>query len=218
MVVPRPGRTPYRRSGSHWHLDWRLKPGRSSSQTSPPVRKQFVSWWSLRLRPNQNGKAAGARSRNDRHARTSRVEDGRGSCARKRPPRFPSSLIKPDVLISSIPLSDRRHRTTHGGRPLCAHIRCGTQVRSPNTSPKGNHAVPRLLTRQQRLMARWIARPPEAAFVTRLRPVRLPVQAARQLRDQSTTLWAESSSAGDTRLRSAPKRSQFSSGSASSFR
>jgi hypothetical protein len=56
--------------------------------------------------------------------------------------------------------------------------------------------------------ARWIARPPEAAFVTRLRPVRLPVQAARQLPDQSTTLWAEPSSAGDTRLRGAPKRTQ----------
>ena len=54
-----------------------------------------------------------------------------------------------------------------------------------------------------RVTARWIARPPEAAFVTRLRPVRLPVQAARQLPDQSTTLWAESSSAGDTRLRGA---------------
>ena len=30
-----------------------------------------------------------------------------------------------------------------------------------------------------RVTARWIARPPEAAFVTRLRPGRLPVQAAR---------------------------------------
>ena len=60
-----------------------------------------------------------------------------------------------------------------------------------------------------RVMARWIAGPPEAAFVTRLRPVRLPVQAARQLPDQSTTLWAEPSSAGDTRLRGAPKRTQF---------
>ena len=61
-----------------------------------------------------------------------------------------------------------------------------------------------------RVTARWIARPPEAAFVTRLRPVRLPVQAARQLPDQSTTFWAEPSSAGDTRLRGAPKRSQLS--------
>jgi hypothetical protein len=60
-----------------------------------------------------------------------------------------------------------------------------------------------------RVTARWIARPPEAAFVTRLRPVRLPVQAARQLPDQSTTLWAVPSSAGDTRLRGAPERTQF---------
>ena len=60
-----------------------------------------------------------------------------------------------------------------------------------------------------RVTARWIARPPEAAFVTRLQPVRLPVQAARQLPDQSTTLWAEPSSAGDTRLRGAPERSHL---------
>ena len=51
--------------------------------------------------------------------------------------------------------------------------------------------------------ARWIAQPPKAAFVTRLRPGRLPVQAARQLPDQSTTLWVESSSTGVTRLRGA---------------
>ena len=48
--------------------------------------------------------------------------------------------------------------------------------------------------------------------------VRLPVQATRQLPDQSTTLWAEPSPTGDTRVRGAPKRSQFSSGSASSLR
>jgi hypothetical protein len=37
-------------------------------------------------------------------AEISRVEDGRGSL------RFPSPLIKPDVLISSIRLSDWHHR------------------------------------------------------------------------------------------------------------
>ena len=37
----------------------------------------------------------------------------------------------------------------------------------------------------------------------RLPPVRLLVQAARQLPDQSTTLWVESSSTGDTRRRGA---------------
>ena len=75
----------------------------------------------------------------------SRVEDGRGGGALRSPLRFPSPLIKPDVLVSSIRLSDRRHRTTHGGRPLCALIRCGT-ASSPNTSPKENREVPRLLT------------------------------------------------------------------------
>src|SRR3954447_24017868 len=52
-----------------------------------------------------------------------------------------------------------------------------------------------------RVTARWIAQPPTAAFVTRLRPGRLPRQAARQLPDQSTTLWMEPSSTGDTRRR-----------------
>jgi hypothetical protein len=32
-----------------------------------------------------------------------------------------------------------------------------------------------------RVTARWIAQPPKAAFVTRLRPARLPGQVARQL-------------------------------------
>jgi hypothetical protein len=50
-----------------------------------------------------------------------------------------------------------------------------------------------------RVTARRIAQPPEAAFVTRLRPTRLPRQAARQLPDQPTTPWVEPSSTGDTR-------------------
>src|SRR5215207_6482409 len=54
-----------------------------------------------------------------------------------------------------------------------------------------------------RVTARWIAQPPTAAFVTRLQPGRLPCQAARQLPDQSTTLWVEPSSTGDTRRRGA---------------
>src|SRR5208337_4445691 len=51
--------------------------------------------------------------------------------------------------------------------------------------------------------ARWIAQPPKAAFVTRLRPSQSPGQTARQLPDQSTTPWVESSSTGETRLRGA---------------
>ena len=54
-----------------------------------------------------------------------------------------------------------------------------------------------------RVTARRIAQPPKAAFVTRLRPGQLPNQTARQLPDQSTTLWVEPSSTGDTRLRGA---------------
>src|SRR3954449_12594649 len=47
--------------------------------------------------------------------------------------------------------------------------------------------------------ARRIARPPEAAFVTRLRPAWSPGRAARQLPDQPTTLWVEPSSTGGAR-------------------
>jgi hypothetical protein len=50
---------------------------------------------------------------------------------------------------------------------------------------------------------RRIAQPPKAAFVTRLQPCRLPNRTARQLPDQSTTLWVESSSTSDPRLRGA---------------
>ncbi len=51
--------------------------------------------------------------------------------------------------------------------------------------------------------ARWIAQPPKATFVTRLRPGQLPDQTARQLPDQSTTPWVDPSSTGDTRRRGA---------------
>ena len=54
--------------------------------------------------------------------------------------------------------------------------------------------------------ARQIAQPPKATFVTRLQPMRLPAQAARQLPDQSTTLRVESSSTDHPRLRGAPPR------------
>ncbi len=89
--------------------------------------------------------AASVIGRSANEAQNSRVEDGRGGCALKSPLRFPSPLIKPDVLISSIRLSDRHYRTTHGGRPLCARIRCET-ASPPNTSPKENREVPPLLT------------------------------------------------------------------------
>jgi hypothetical protein len=57
--------------------------------------------------------------------------------------------------------------------------------------------------------ARRIAQPPKATFVTRLRPVRSPGRAARQLPDQSTILRVESSSTGDPRLRGALPRADI---------
>src|SRR5262245_18245408 len=54
-----------------------------------------------------------------------------------------------------------------------------------------------------RVTARRIAQPPKATFVARLRPGRLPDQAARQLPDLSTTIRVEPSSTDDSRLRGA---------------
>jgi len=56
--------------------------------------------------------------------------------------------------------------------------------------------------------AHRIARPPKAAFVTRLQHHQLPGDAARQLPALSTSLWVDPSSTGDTRLRGAPGRSR----------
>src|SRR4051812_38435235 len=44
-----------------------------------------------------------------------RVEDGRGGLGHAATPRFPSPLIKPDVRISRIRLSDWFHLAAHGG-------------------------------------------------------------------------------------------------------
>ena len=75
-------------------------------------------------------------------------------------------------------------------------------------SPNGRRVGIRIVTFEAcsgftHVTARRIAQPPKATFVTRLQPCRLPGRAARQLPDQSTTLWVESSSTGDSRLRGA---------------
>ncbi len=67
---------------------------------------------------------------------------------------------------------------------------------SPYTTSKENRFVPRPATLCRR--------------VTRLQPMRLPAQAARQLPDQSTTLRVESSSTDNPRLRGALPRSDIS--------
>jgi hypothetical protein len=66
------------------------------------------------------------------------------------------------------------------------HCRSETTLLTPNSSCEA-------CSRFTHVTARWIARPPNAAFVTRLRSVRLLVQTARQLLDHSTTLWVEPS-------------------------
>src|SRR5262249_42071604 len=75
-------------------------------------------------------------------------------------------------------------------------------------SPNGRRVGIRIVTFEAcsgftRVTAHRIAQPPKATFVTRLRPFRSPGRAARQLPDQSTILWVDSSSTGDSRLRGA---------------
>ena len=79
---------------------------------------------------------------------------------------------------------------------------------SVQPSPNGRRVGIRIVTFEAcsgftHVTARRIAQPPKATFVTRLQPMRLPAQAARQLPDQSTTLRVESSSTDDPRLRGA---------------
>src|SRR5713101_2593221 len=104
--------------------------------------------------------------------------------------------------------------------PLPRRIkRVRVSIASPlmQPSPNGRRVGIRIVTFEAcsgftRVTARRIAQPPKATFVTRLQPFRLPGRAARQLLDQSTTLWVESSSTGDPRLRGALPFSDFASG------
>jgi hypothetical protein len=70
-----------------------------------------------------------ARELSDRRAKTlrvGRVEEGRGCLGRAATLRFPSPLIKPDVPISGIRLSDELHREAHDEGPRCTRLRCST--------------------------------------------------------------------------------------------
>jgi len=105
-------------------------------------------------------------------------------------PRYPSSVPRP------IPRWTERVRLSIASpfaRP------------SPNRGRVGVHIFTfEACSDFTRVAARWIAQPPKAAFVTRLRPSQSPSQAARQLPDQSTTLWVEPTSTGTARPRGAP--------------
>ncbi len=87
-------------------------------------------------------------------------------------------------------------------------VRASIASLSVQPSPNGSRVGIRVVTFEAcsgftHVTARRIAQPPKATFVTRLQPVRLPAQAARQLPDQSTTLRVESSSTDNPRLRGA---------------
>ncbi len=94
-----------------------------------------------------------------------------------------------------------------GAHVGCFPIRLGlprTAVGSASTSSLSRPARASRVLRPAGSLNR-----PTATFVTRLRPGRLPDQAARQLPDQPTILWMEPTSTGVTRLRGALLSKKF---------
>src|ERR1700737_744356 len=100
----------------------------------------------------------------------------------------------------------RRAEPTTPADRAGAHIDCFPASRGLPQMAGGSASALSLSRPAQALLA---LRPagslsrPQATFVTRLQPMRLPAQAARQLPDQSTTLRVDSSSTDDSRLRGA---------------
>ena len=78
---------------------------------------------------------------------TGRVEDGRG-CSLVKPSRFPSPLIKPDVPISGIRLSDWLHRIRFSAFALAPDSRTGVTQRTaePEDSQLAEDPLHRKLT------------------------------------------------------------------------
>ena len=78
--------------------------------------------------------------------RLSRVEEGRGiRFDIVEASRFPSPLIKPDVRVSRIRLSDWLHLTAHGGGPIWTCRRRSTPS-VPKTASLLKRLVPRVGT------------------------------------------------------------------------
>src|SRR3984893_13988968 len=100
----------------------------------------------------------------------------------------------------------RRAEPTTPADRAGAHIDCFPASRGLPQMAGGSASALSLSRPAQALLALRpagsLSRPP-ATFVTRLQPMRLPAQAARQLPDQSTTLRVDSSSTDDSRLRGA---------------
>jgi hypothetical protein len=81
-----------------------------------------------------------------KHPSVSRVEEGRGIRLEGiEASRFPSPLIKPDVRVSRIRLSDWLHLTTHGGGPIWTCRRRSTPS-VPKTASLLKRLVPRVGT------------------------------------------------------------------------
>ena len=147
-----------------------------------------------------------ARVESNRQAQTSRFLIGLVWARRARPGALCSSP-RPAGLWSA---GSRRLITAATRTPPTRWDRRGRGFGPPliQPSPNGRRVGIRIVTFEAcsgftHVTARRIAQPPKAAFVARLRPVRLPDQAARQLPDQSTTIRVESSSTDDSRLRGA---------------
>ncbi len=99
-------------------------------------------------------------------------------------------------------------RAHYPGGPEGCSCRLPSPLRTAFPVSAGRHPLLhfRGLLRLHARSAHRIARPPHAAFVTRLQRSRLPKNAARLLPVQSTTYRMDPSSTGDTRLRGAPGR------------
>src|SRR4051795_2260779 len=82
----------------------RLRPSGLPRRTARQLPAQPTTRW---MEPSSTGKP--------RRLGARRVEDGRGGLGHAATLRFPSPLIKPDVRISRIRLSDWFHLTAHGG-------------------------------------------------------------------------------------------------------
>src|SRR4051794_24764151 len=93
----------------------RLQPSGLPRRTARQLPAQPTTRW---VEPSSTGKP--------RRLGARRVEDGRGGLGHVATPRFPSPLVKPDVRITRIRLSDWLHREAHGGGPRCTRRRRST--------------------------------------------------------------------------------------------
>ena len=117
-------------------------------------------------------------------------------------PQPPNERVSPDYPdhLSSVPCP---HTPADRNRCACRLLPCPVRP-SPNLRRVGV----RIFTFEAcsgftHVTARWIAQPPKAAFVARLRPGQSPNRAACQLPDQPTIIWMEPTSTGDPRRRGA---------------